>query len=225
VLFLIYGLGHLNTLVGPPAGALLMKRNLWIPMWIAVALILIRFLVLCALPETNRTTVTARDSSTSICPGQDDGDRQITNLGPSSAESSNADFDNWNGWRYILPKLLKLVSTRGLIFCFACFFFKRIAFSSESIVYQWASEVLHARLYATAWLRVLQAGGASIVTLVLFPALARIYAKYGLATSRTDMWSIRMSLTVAMIGFGVLWIGRRPVVMGLGMSHFRFVIF
>ena len=97
MLFLVYGLGHLNTLIGPPTGAFLMKRNLWIPFWTTVALILIKFLVLGALPETNRTKVTARDSPSSSCPGEQDDERQVTNLDISPTETSNPDFEDGNG--------------------------------------------------------------------------------------------------------------------------------
>jgi hypothetical protein len=55
VLCLIYGLGHLSSLLWPPMGAVLMRRNLWAPFWVSVALIFFRYIVILAIPETRKS--------------------------------------------------------------------------------------------------------------------------------------------------------------------------
>jgi hypothetical protein len=52
------------------------------------------------------------------------------------------------------------------------------------------------------------------------PVLALFSATHGVAAPTFDLWSIRFSLTIAMIGFFIHWRARRPAVMGLGLRPF-----
>ena len=116
-------------------------------------------------------------------------------------------------------KMLELIKSPYLRFCFACFFLKKVAFASESLLYIYTSELLHQKLYKTAWIKVAQASGATIVTGLLLPALVQILLRRDFTPELINLWMTRGSLITLTFGFLMVWMSPHAIVLGFGKSH------
>lgn len=111
-------------------------------------------------------------------------------------------------------KLREFSYHRGLNVIFACFLVKRIGFTSESLTFQYTSEILHKKLYQTVWLRILNALGATFALGLFLPLIVQSSA---LRTPEKDIWVIRGSLIDLIVGFLTLWQGKNFVTLCIGM--------
>lgn len=102
-------------------------------------------------------------------------------------------------------QVLDLLRTPGLPVCLMLFVLTPFALLAKSFVYQYASESFDWPLSRTTWLRVSQAAGASLVTIVFLPLLNAFLHKRGIHAQAVDLNVIRGSLFVAAVGFAMLW--------------------
>lgn len=202
-------------------------EHLWVPFALMMILIAIRFFILWFLPDTgpSRTglTIAALEEQelspqtsfptrTAESPDSID-DASDRSVGSSASGKPSA---------HILRKVYDLVQRPQLRFCFLAVLLKRMAFSSQTLLYQYVSDVLGVALSNTAWLRVLQAIGATLVTGVGLPLAMQFLMRRGKqSSSSASFYVVQGSLAILVIGFIALWLGRHPAVIGIGKCNVR----
>lgn len=67
------------------------------------------------------------------------------------------------------------------------------------------------------WIRVALGIGASLMTVIVLPSVSRILAKRGFAAQFINLWVIRFSLFVVIIGFIVMWLAIHPIQIGTAL--------
>lgn len=107
-------------------------------------------------------------------------------------------------------------------FCLATFFFKRVAFTSEGFMFQYASEKFDWALQRTSWLRVANACGAIFATMIAWPLLPFLFVRKGTVAHRVDINSVRLSLGVVFLSFFFAWKARTGILFLLGELFERF---
>ncbi|THX10071.1 hypothetical protein D6D13_05584 [Aureobasidium pullulans] len=117
----------------------------------------------------------------------------------------------------IFTTVLSLLAIPGIWFCFLSFLLKRIAFSSENLIYQYTSEVLRQRLDQVVWIRVALGLGASLMTVIVLPLLSCTLSGKGVAAQFVNVWVIRFSLLIVIIGFVIMWLAQHPVQIGTAL--------
>lgn len=207
---------HLTSLTAPPLGAWLLGRSIWAPFQLAIALALVCYTVIWTMPET----LQSKGPSYILLPdpGHDlllDGD-----IGQSLAEAEDSPPEA-RPTPVISPansrtEAMQLLFVPNLFLCFILFFVKRIAFMSDYFWYQYASERFHWQLRQTAWLRVSQAVGASLVTAGVLPYLTTYLLRKGMRAQHLDLKVIKISLLFHIVGFFGVWVAGTPVALGIG---------
>ena len=202
-LFLLHALTHFARLIGPPIGSLLMSNYLWAPFTLAMSTLVARYVLLWFLPETSPyLSVPNTDSF--------DTQRRHETMRLTHFVPVTPDFKALKRCfqrlycRVRNSDLWKFFRHRGMNVIFACFLVKRIGFASESLTFQYASEILHKQLHQTFWLRVSNALGAMLALGVLLPLVTQLSA---LRSPQKDVWVVRGSLIDLIIGFLMLWQG------------------
>ena len=104
-------------------------------------------------------------------------------------------------WKIERVLLARLFATRTAYFCLAGFLLKRIAFTSEGFIFQYASEKFGWKLRETTWLRVSAAAGAIVTTLIICPLLSWFCKRKRYSTHKLDLWIVRVCLIVLCISF------------------------
>lgn len=107
-------------------------------------------------------------------------------------------------------------------FCLATFFFKRVAFTSEGFMFQYASEEFDWAFQRTSWLRVANACGAIFATMIAWPLLSSLFVRKGTVAHRVDINSVRLSLGIVSLSFFFAWKARTGLLFLLGKSSERF---
>ena len=126
-----------------------------------------------------------------------------------------------NGGKEAASALWRLLSTHATRFCLASFFLKRIAFSSEGFMFQYASEKFGWQLRQTTWLRVATATSAVFITLIGGPLLGYALQKKGVRSQLVDLNMIRGSLAVLVGAFFAAWMATSGELLVLGKSSNR----
>lgn len=140
---------------------------------------------------------------------------------PSDVEESPASkLSAFNKW----TELTRIIHDIGIVFrgsaskfCLAAFFLKRVAFTSEGFMFQYASEKFLWELRQTTWLRVAAASGAVFVTLFACPLLTYLLVRKGFKTHHLDLNVIRVSSLVVVLAFLGAW--RAPSVILLAFGN------
>jgi hypothetical protein len=105
----------------------------------------------------------------------------------------------------IRKQLTIMFKHSGLCIIFAAFVLKRIAYTSESFIYQFASERLNLELRRTAAVNFSNYIGSTFVTSILLPGL---YYHWSLRSTQgpfRELWVCRFSVLVGDIGFAMVW--------------------
>lgn len=205
-------------------------KHLWVPFALILALMGVRFLILWLLPETSssRTGIQAaceenqRMPAPTVLPeGSTESPEYIDN-----AEDQFIDLRTSEGaypriWKHIYD----LIQRPQIQFCFLAVFLRRIAISSEALLYQYASDVLSITLSKTAWIRALRSIGATLVTGIGVPVAMRLLTRQRDQTSSTATFMIvQGSLTILSAGFITLWLGHTSVVIGIGKCRLPILV-
>ncbi|ORX98666.1 major facilitator superfamily domain-containing protein [Clohesyomyces aquaticus] len=183
VLFYLHAMTHLSRMLAQPLAAILMDEHLWIPFALALGLLLSELFWIWNLPETLPAELSENQ------------DVNCTDTQSSTTISTTSTLQN----------VMTMLSHRGLSIIFAAFIVKRIAFSSEGFTFQYASETLHKKLSDTAWLRISNTIGASVVLSIILP-LASYFTKWH--SPGKDLFNARGSLAIGVIGFGSIFFAR-----------------
>ena len=212
-MYILAGIPHLTTLVAPPLSGALMVHKIWLPFVVAIGALALSLVIISFMPESlNRQKYSHRTKGQSS-PLLGEADTltpaEAEEESPSSPEQlprgihdrlpgPSPDTKEW--WRDIIV----LVQMPGLPFCYILFFFKPLAMISKAFVYQYASYNFRWGLSQTTWLRFVQAGGSSLVTVAVLPLMSSVLARRGLRAQMLDLNVIRISLLVAAVGFLLL---------------------
>jgi hypothetical protein len=105
----------------------------------------------------------------------------------------------------IRKQLTTMFKHSGLCMIFAAFLLKRIAHTSESFIYQFASEILNLELRRTAAVDFSKYIGSKIVTSILLPGFSYHWSLRGTQGPSRDHWVCRCSVLVGDIGFAMVW--------------------
>ena len=221
MLALAYSFNWGACLLAPLVAALLMKDLLSLPFILGIILMLYRYLLIYLLPETSpNTRYFGRSNDNAGNSSQDIGtlsNRIGSDGATSTSERLAFSSKAMKGLRSISSDLHHLIREPQIIFCFLCFFTKRVAFASESFMLQYTGELLNIKLHQTAWLRTVQAVGSVIVTGLALPLVVRLLLRKKVVPVRIYTNAVRASLIVLIIGFIGFWIAKKPAELGLGM--------
>jgi hypothetical protein len=107
--------------------------------------------------------------------------------------------------------------TRNLKVCLLVFCLKRLAFTSENFVFQYASRLLHWNLEKTSWIQFTHSLAAIIITAVLLPSVNTLFQRRtgGISTA-VDVTAARGSLLMAVLGCVLLWQAQSSTAIILG---------
>lgn len=197
-------------------------KHLWIPFALIMALMGVRFLILWLIPETSslRTGMPTAGEENRRVPS-----RTVLPVGsresPDHLDDTNDRFMGSRASERPGPRTWEntfdLIRRPQIQICFLAFFFNRIAFSSEKLIFQYASDVLGIALSDTAWFKALQSIGATLVTGIGVPVAMRLLRRQHDQTPSTVSFRIvQSSLMILSVGFIILWLGRKPAVIGIG---------
>ena len=208
-LSILHSITLLNVLFATPLAAILMQQSLWLAFMAIICTAVIRYPVIWALPEA---AVTEEDSPMPTLQAEPphtmaEGDPTQPLLKKTATESTE--------YPSIVAKLQALLAHNGILFCFLGFLVKRVAFTSEFLMFQYTSEILDKPLEETAWIRIPLGFSATLVTSLCLPIFFQ-----GLEGRQAkddnlawEMRAVRTSLFVLMAGFGLYWIASTPVLM------------
>lgn len=116
-----------------------------------------------------------------------------------------------------LRTTLASFATKNLAICFAIFFLKRIAFTSDTYIFQYASRILNWSLRKTAWIEFFHQLAVGIITGLLLPILNSLFNKMRHAGANViDVSVIRGSILTAILGCLLVWRARDVVAMITG---------
>ena len=111
---------------------------------------------------------------------------------------------------------VRLFSNQTVRFCLASFFVKRVAFASESFVFQYASEKFLWPLDQTTFLRVATASGGVFATLIACPISSLVLRGKGFTAHKIDLNTVRISLIVVLVSFFWAWKANSGLILALG---------
>lgn len=197
--------------------------NLYVPFVVVFATIALRLVLVWALPETAPScSMYTRRSSGDETSRSRSNDENVPSQSSRSIESLT--HTQTEAIDYIEPGARMLIRIRHMLrlpqlqFCFVTMLFKRVAFSSETLLYQYASDVLDTKLSNTAWLRSLQAVGATIATAASVPLATYLLIKVThQPASSTSLFIVQASLAILTLGFVALWLGQGAASIGIGV--------
>lgn len=182
-------MGAISALIAPPTSSVLLGRSLWLPFEVAFANYAVIYLLLWWTPET---------------------------WSPRKRLSTSSS-DEHSRWAGMLSKDSHLLSWNMLI-CFAAFFLKRTAFTSETFVYQYVSKELSWPLRRTAILQFTRWTGSFLVLAGILPGLAYFLVSVRrIDAGLVNVSAVRVSAAIGVVGHGLLWAARSPFVMIAGI--------
>ena len=188
---------------------------LWIPFAVSIALMISRYVFIWYLPETRPCLEAGSDSGPTLSQSQQVSIPEHVGLSAQPLPSQKRSGASY-ALIFIPRKIREYSSHPLLVFSFLCFFLKRAAFTSENLIYQYASEKLHIRLYQTAWLRAVQSSAAVFVTSIGLPLSVQLCFRRQLRPLAVHLGAVRLSLVIVIFGFPCFWLANGPTFMGIG---------
>ncbi|KAL8950257.1 MAG: hypothetical protein Q9222_003701 [Ikaeria aurantiellina] len=200
-----------------------MKISIWVPFEVAIGSLFLTYLLIFFMPESSKITISEDDSAgpdnTPSSPSPTDEHHQTRPLLSTSSSDliipQSTKASTSTSWATEIAHLLTLPTLR---FAFLIFLIAPIAFIAKAFVYQHASESFHWAFRTTTWLRVSQAVGASLVTLLALPMLNHFLLKNrhrkdnsgsdrnAISAQTLDLLVLRFSLLIGAIGFLLLYL-------------------
>ncbi|KAF2676239.1 MFS general substrate transporter [Lentithecium fluviatile CBS 122367] len=221
-LYLRAAMSHLASLSAPLLASWLMQRSLPLLFELVFVLWVLTFIAMFLFRETLHTKSDfdavpfAQSPSTTPTIGQPclaELNEPANNRPLPASASHQRQHRAANIKSYIL-KLRKGIKdalsgfvTTNLLVCFSIFFLKRLAFTSENFVFQYASKVLQWKLAKTAWIQSTHSLAAIVTTALLLPSLNAFLQRRRRTKSFTvDVTVARACLLIAVVG--CLWVWR-----------------
>jgi len=177
VLFLLHATAQWCRMFSPLIAAALMKHDIWPPFILALCAMLASLIVAVALPETSF----------------------------QKQKSLRMELSRDTTFQTIRKQLTTMFKHSGLCIIFVGFVLKRIAYTSESFIYQFASERLNLELRRTAAVNFSNYIGSTFVTSILLPGISYHWSLRGTQGPSRDLWVCRFSVLVGDIGFAMVW--------------------
>ncbi|KAF2124973.1 MFS general substrate transporter [Dothidotthia symphoricarpi CBS 119687] len=235
-LYLRASMSHLASLSAPLLASWLMRRSLPLLFGLVFLLWILTFISMSLFRETLRIK---HDTGTSALSTQSPGtseleERTSCDISHEPADSeylasipkpgertSGEPFFRWRIFRTMSRFIRETCSgfmTRNLTVCFAIFVLKRLAFTSENFVFQYASKMLHWKLEKTAWIQFTQSLAAILITAVFLPGVnAYLHRQRKIRPIVIDISVARASMLIAVLGCLLLWRARNPATMISGV--------
>lgn len=231
-MYLLSSIPHAVTLFAPPFANVFMRISLWLPFEVACGFHVLAILIIWCMPESLKYQKAAAELLVVVPPeaipeiingieshhsvAQHDETVSLLSqdhsaLLPTSTRAPKSDFYK------IFREILHLFSIPTFPFIFLLLFLKPIALISKAFTYQFASESFGWAIAQTTWLRVSQAAGSALVTMLLLPLLSSLLIRRGFQSRSLDLAAIRISLLIAIVGFGLLWQTRASWMLVLGL--------
>ena len=231
-MYLLSSIPHAVTLVAPPFANVVMRISLWLPFEVACGVHVLAILIVWCMPESlkhqqaaakllaivppeaipeiineieSHHSVAEHDETAPFLP------QEHSALRPTSTGAEKGDFYK------TLREILHLFSIPTFPFIFLLLLLKPIALISKAFTYQFASESFGWVIAQTTWLRVSQAAGSALVTMLLLPLISSLLIRRGFPPRSLDLAAIRISLLIAIVGFGLLWQTRASWMLVLGL--------
>lgn len=194
---------HFNRLIVPAIVVALMKNSVFVPFVVSFAVLLVSFGILFAVQEPASSNELGE--YTAIAPEEDTAN-DVQSVSPQRVPPHQSP-DIWTGdaAKEFAVNLLTLFRKPVLVFCLSAFFLKRVAFTSENFVYQYASERFDWQLRETAWLGFAAGAGAVFATLIANPLLNLLFSKHGYNVHKLDHAAAITSLLIVALAFFELW--------------------
>lgn len=221
-MYLLSSIPHLVTLIAPPFANLFMRISIWLPFGVACGLLIVSYLIIWAMPESLRHQASSEPPVVAVIQPVSptmSGEPQFPEEEPllrSYSETRYSDHPAQNPWMAMFREIIALFRVPTLPFVFLLFLMKPIALISKAFTYQFASESFGWEMSQTTWLRVSQAAGSAIVTLIFLPLLSALLIRRGFRARTLDLGAIRGSLCIAVVGFGILWQARASWMLVMG---------
>ena len=204
-----------------------MRSSVLAPFWVSFSLFGVCVLLICFIREPKKVAklfqhipdLDTASRASSDAHGLSEATPLIT---PSYASPSRGRRDditepiNWNQIKELIPRIGCQFQSSASRFCLAAFFLKKIAFTSEGFMFQYASEKFLWKLRQTTWLRVASASSAVFVTLIACPLLTSILTKKGFNAHNLDLNVIRYSLMIVVLSFFCAWRASSGLTLALG---------
>ena len=152
-------------------------------------------------------------------PDEEPEDMSPTALRETRSPAISAIWD-WVAVKESVAHLTKHLQQPGLIFCLAAFFLKRVAFTSESFVYQYVSEKFGWELRKTAWLGFASAAGAVTANSVVNPSINLFFARNNYNVHKLDHAVVFVSLLILSSAFLGMWVASsgKQIVVGKSLE-------
>lgn len=222
-MYLLSSIPHTVTLIAPPFANVFMRISIWLSYQVACGLLLISYPIIWVMPESLKHNAPGKvfvaSADESLLPAVDrepvHSEETEPLLQPHS-QTENSSRSAPNSWRQILGEIIALFQVPTLPFVFLLFLVKPIALMSKAFTYQFASESFRWEMSQTTWLRVSEAAGSALVTLIFLPLSCAILIRRGFRSQKLDLGTIRGSLCVAVVGFGMLWQARASWMLAVG---------
>jgi MFS family permease len=210
-LYILASIAHINKIIGPVVGALLMGIDIYLPFAVGLGLWVLSLLLIPFLPREAVHKDDAAKLSSEVA------DETQPLLQEVHEDERLVATDGLNGSKrtVLLSESFRLFAIPGLALVFMLFTMNQVAIASEKFIPQYASEILHWPLKRTTWFRVSQAIAASFLTLVFFPILTSFITRKHYSPQKWDIMVIRISLLVLASGFFATWRADSAVVLGL----------
>lgn len=224
----------MNRLIAPPISAALMKLNIFAPFWVALVLQGICLMSVCVMKRSEEIisrhpyAAVADEETRTSC--SDETDTPPIVISPKSITANrhwSTMYETVSTWtRDVVRKLgqiAALFNSPTSRFCLVTFVVKRIAFASESFMFQYASERFLWPLRQTTWLRVASAVGAVFATLIAWPGITMVFTRKGFAAHNLDLNVVRISLIIVTVSFFWAWRATSGTTLAFGMLPFPFM--
>ena len=200
----------MNRLITPPIAGALMKQNLYIPFWVSVTTYCASLVIAFVMNESDQNSdcqqyVNIADQEYRSSTSEDSVADSAATISPALAPDHSQFSQAQKLVMLYIQQIAGLFHSPASHFCLAAFFVKRVAFASESFVFQYASEKFLWPLRQTTGLRVATASGAIFATLIVCPASFSVLRGKDFAAHNLDLNTVRISLLIVCISFFSAW--------------------
>lgn len=224
-MYIYPGIVAISGLSAPLLGGLLMDVSIWRPFILAVFLSLASVPFLLVIPE-NWHLATPRVVDIAPRSSHDSTDSiQIPDASETPSGHTYSSLPQEEPVNTTIVKQRRMedpnqLFASGLLLCYTMFFLKRLAFTSQSFVYQYASQYLQWSLERTVILQFSRAMGATLVNCALIPGLSTyVINATRISTKQLDRSLVNGSASILAVGFGLVWIAKAPALFIIGMCH------
>lgn len=203
-----------------------MGKSLWLPFGMGIAFYILQAAAVIAVPETVQLSTSRSERPSDPEPLEINRQRCASTSDSSNERVLTSEASNSQIYVKIPVKALKtmkmkvgrLLALPNISTCLWLFLSKRIAFQSENLFYQYASEKFDLKLQSTPSFRLALSSGAFLVTAMILPTLTVGLRRLSIRHQHIELGVIRISFTLMAITFLGAWSAPDSVLFGIGKS-------